>query len=229
MCGFNIGKDLKNTNFGLTPWKGEGSLVNQAYLKPKREAKAAAKSAAQQEADRQARISSNVADINSAFSGRQPQYDAYGAALRERLNTDLARQRENATRQTKFSLARGGLTGGSAAIDAARTLGRENQEGVLAAERKARGGVADLMGKDEQARTQLISLAQSGGDIGNAGAQTAQLLRANLEGADSNALVSGLGDVFGNTAATYKAQQDAAARRRGLSEASTYAKAFSRG
>jgi len=147
--------------------------------------------------------------------------------LRERLNTDLGRQRATANRQTKFSLARGGLTGGSAAVDAGKTLAREGQEGVLQAERQARAGVADLQAKDEQARTQLISLAQSGNDIGNAGSQTAQMLKANLGGADN--LTNNLGEVFSSATQNYRAQQDAAARRRGLSEASTYAKAFSRG
>lgn len=194
-----------------------------------KEAKAAEARAAAAETARQGRISGNVRDINSAFAGRQPQYDKFGAALRERLNGVLGQQRQQATRQSKFALARGGLTGGSAAIDAGRNLTREAQEGALKVEQQARGGVADLMGKDEQARTQMISLAQSGNDIGNAASQTAASLRANLEGAQSADLVNGLGDVFGNTAKTYRAQQDAAARRRGLSEASTYAKAFSRG
>ncbi len=196
-------------------------------VKKRDEAKAAERRAAATEAARQGRISSNVSQINSAFANRQPQYDALGGALRERLNNDLTRQRGVATRQSKFALAKSGLTGGSAAIDAGRTLAREGQEGVLEAERRARAGVADLMSKDEQTRTQLISLAQSGNDIGNASAQAAAAARANLTGSDN--LVNGLGEVFGNTAQTYRAQQDAAARRRGLSEASTYAKAFSRG
>lgn len=197
-------------------------------VKKGKEAKAAEARAAAAEAARQGRITSNVTSINSAFSGRQPQYDALGGALRERFNTDLAKQRENATRQTKFSLARGGLTGGSAAIDAGRNLTREAQEGVIQAERKARGGVADLQARDEATRSQLIGLAQSGNDIGNAASQTAQALRANL-GSANDSLVNGLGEVFGNTAQAYRTQQDAAARRRGLSEASTYTKAFSRG
>jgi hypothetical protein len=191
------------------------------------EARGAERRAAAAEAARQERISGNVSQINSAFAGREPQYAQLGAALRERLNNDLTRQRGTATRQSKFALAKSGLTGGSAAIDAGRTLAREGQEGVLQAERQARGGVADLMAKDEQARTQLISLAQSGNDIGNAAAQTSAALRANLSGADN--LTNGLGEVFGNTAKTYRAQQDAAARRRGLSESSAYTKAFSRG
>ncbi len=203
--------------------------LDLAHTQARKDAAAASKKADEAEAARQGRISGNVKDINSAFANRQPQYDALGAALRERLNTQLGRQRADATRQTKFSLARGGLTGGSAAVDAGRTLAREGQEGVLQAERSARGGVADLQAKDEATRTGLISLAQSGNDIGNAAAQTAAGLRANLAGAQSNDLVNGLGNVFGATATTYKTQQDAAARRRGLSDASTYAKAFSRG
>lgn len=203
--------------------------LDLTHTQARKDAAKASKKADAAEAARQGRISGNVSDINAAFAGRQGQYDSLGAALRERLNGQLALQRGEATRQSKFSLARGGLTGGSAAVDAGKTLAREGQEGVLAAERAARGGVADLMAKDEQARTNLISLAQSGNDIGNAGAQTASLLQANAEGAKSADITNGLGNVFGSTAQAYKAQQDAAARRRGLSEASTYAKAFSRG
>jgi len=194
----------------------------------KRKSKKAASNAAQAEAERLARISGNVADINSAFSGREAQYDQLGDALRERLNTQLGQQRADATRQTKFSLARGGLTGGSAAIDAGKVLARENQEGVLGAERQARAGVANLRAEDENARSRLISLAQSGNDIGNAAAQSASLLKANLGTAENASNVNDLGEVFGRTAAGYRAQQDAAARRRGLNDATTYARAFSR-
>jgi hypothetical protein len=188
----------------------------------------AAKAAQKAEAERQAQISTNVKAINSAFAGRQPQYADLGAALRARYGAELERQRGVATRQSKFALARGGLIGGSAQIDAGRLLAREGTEGTLAAERAARGGVADLQAQDEAARLQMISLAQSGADIGNAASQTAAQLRANLASAQSKNLASGLGDVFGSTAAAYRAQQDAAQRRRGLQDASVYTKPFSR-
>ena len=97
MC--NIGGDFKKTNFGLTPWKGQGSLVNQAYRQPRLAADRQAKSAAAQEAQRQARISANVADINSAFNGREGQYAELGNALRERLNTQLGQKRAEAVRK----------------------------------------------------------------------------------------------------------------------------------
>lgn len=228
MC-HNLAGDFGKTAGGLMPWKGQASLVNQAYIKPKQEAKQAAKDAATAEAQRQARISQNVSDINSAFAGREGQYQDFGNALRSQYDDALALQRGEAQRQNKFALARGGLTGGSAAIDAGRQLQRENDQGVLQAERQVQKGVADLRSSDEQARTQLIGLAQSGNDIGNAGAQTAAIMRANLQGAGTTNPAMALGDVFGQTAQTYRAMQDAAQRRRGLKEAQLYAGSFARG
>jgi hypothetical protein len=178
---------------------------------------------------RQANISGNVRDINSAYDGREPQYADLGAALRERLGTELERQRKDATRQSKFALARGGQIGGSLQRDVGKTLAREGNEGVLNAERVAQKGVSDLRSADEQARSQLIGLAQSGSDIGNAASQASSMLRANLQGSGALNPATALGDVFGATGATYRTMQDAAARRRGLTEAQTYANPFSRG
>jgi hypothetical protein len=193
------------------------------------DAKRAADEAKATEAARQARISGNVKDINAAFNAREPQYIELGDALRARLNEGVQLQRENAERQSKFSLSRGGLIGGSAQRDASTTLNREGREATLAAEREAQKGVAGLRAADEDARARMISLAQSGNDIGNATAATANALKANLGTASSASNIANLGDLFGNTAATYRAQQDAAERRRGLTEAQTYAKPFSRG
>ena len=189
----------------------------------------ATKRAEQAEAARQSQISSNVKGINQAFAGREPQYAQFTQALRDRLNTQFNQQRQLATRQNKFALAKQGLTGGSAAIDAGRRLTREGQEGALQVERTAQGAGADLRAKDEAARNQMIGLAQSGSDIGNASQQTAAMLRANIAGAQSQDLTNKLGDVFGGTALAYRTAQDAKERRRGLSDATTYARAFSRG
>lgn len=186
------------------------------------------KAAAEAEAKRSATISTNVGAINRAFGGRESQYTDFESALRNLYQGELGRQQGLATRQSKFSLARAGLTGGSAAIDAGRTLTREAGQGTLAAERQTRKGVSDLRGADEASRLQLISLAQSGNDIGNAASQTANTLRANIGQASASNIASGLGDVFGQTAAAYRAQQDAAQRRRGLADATAYAKPFTR-
>lgn len=191
----------------------------------------ATKRAEQAEAARTQRTEGNVQDINTAYANRQPQYDALGKSLRGYYGQYLDRERGNAQRKTKFGLARAGLTGGSAAVDANRTLGRESDEAVLNAERVARKGVADLQSQDEASKLSLISLAQNGADIGSAAQRAGESLRSNLAGAQSANNVSALGDVFGSTAAAYRAREDAAARRRGLKEASenVYSSAFSRG
>ena len=215
----DIGGKWKNHQKGWSDLSGK-TARNQA--------KKSAADAAQMEAERQARITWNVGDINAAFAGREPQYEQLGAALRDYLNGQLSRQRADITRQGKFSLARSGLTGGSAAVDLGRNITREAQEGALNAERQARAGVANLRGQDEQARTQLISLAQSGSDIGNAAAQTANALRANLESARNTNNFQGLGDVFGGSAQVIKTRRDADERRRGYDQATTYANPFAR-
>lgn len=188
----------------------------------------ATKRAEQAEAQRQSQISGNVQSINRAFTGREPQYAQFTDALRNRLNTQFNQQRQLATRQNKFALAKSGLTGGSAAVDAGRRLTREAQDGALQVERTAQGAGADLRAKDENTRNQMIALAQSGTNIGNAGQQTAQMLQANIGGAQNQDLVNRLGDIFGGTAQAYRTAQDAKERRRGLDTASIYARAFTR-
>lgn len=203
--------------------------MDLAGTRRRRDARAAEERAAAAEEARQGRISANVTGINSAFAGREPQYAQFTDALRQRLNTQFGQQRAQATRQNKFALAKQGLTGGSAAVDAGKRLTREGQEGALQVERTAQGAAADLRAKDEAARAQMISLAQSGSDIGNAAQQTAQMLRANIGSAQNQNLTEGLGNIFGGTAQAYRTARDAAERRRGLSDATTYARAFSRG
>lgn len=185
----------------------------------------AAKAAERAENERQARITGNVSQINSAFAGRESQYRKFVEALRANYGTTLNRQQADATRNLKFSLARGGLTGGSAAVDAGRELGREASEATIQAERQARGKEAELRNADEQSRLSMISLAQSGADIGNAATQTANALRANISGARSEGLAQGLGDVFANTISTYRKGQEAAQFRKGLG--SVYGKPWS--
>lgn len=190
----------------------EGNVMGLNPKKPKTDDSAAA-----MEAERQARISANVGNINSAFAGREGQYAAFADALRKKYTGDLTRQYDTAGRNLKFELAGAGLTGGSAAKDQGADLARQMTEGTVAAEQQVGSAEAGLRSADENARMQMISLAQAGGDIGNAATQTGNMLRANYDANTAGA--KGLGDVFGGTAATYKAMQEARNLRRGLSTA----------
>lgn len=163
----------------------------------------------QAEADRQARISTNVAAINSAFDKREPQYADFVNALRTKYQTDLQHQQSQQGRQLKFSLAKSGNTGGSVATDAQTEFNREAAQAAVGAESQAQGAGAKLKAQDESSRANMISLAQAGGDIGNAATQTANMLQANISSARAEGQAQGLGDVFGNTAAAYKKMNDA--------------------
>lgn len=178
--------------------------------------------AQEMERQRQATVAANVKDINSAFAGRESQYDDFIGARRKQYGDELSRQQKIAARNTKFALARGGLTGGSAAVDAGKKLADELNTGTLTAENKASGELANLKSADENSRNQMIALAQSGASIGNGAAQTAAGLRANIESARSGSVAEGLGSVFGGAADAYKTMQEQAAIRRGLRYSSLY-------
>lgn len=182
------------------------------------------------EQERQARIAEATRRIDAIFDSpaRQRQYDDFVSALRDYYTQDANKQKVIADRNQRFALARSGLTGGSAAIDAGRQLRDEYNRGILNAERQAQSAVADVMSQDQQSRLNLIQLAQSGADVTSAAQNAAAAMRVNIAGAQERARAQGLGDIFGSTAETYRRQQEAAERRRGQLAplGSVYAPAF---
>ena len=180
------------------------------------------------EDERQAEIGRSTSAIDAAFGNRGAQQQEFVNSLREFLTGDVRRQQKVAGRRSKFGLARSGLTGGSQAVDQGRTLAEEFTEGLMKAERGAQSGLANLKGQDEQARLQLLSLAQTGLKSGTAAARASEAIRSNLAGATATGLQSDIGDVFGKTANLFRAQEEAAERRRGVKEAEVFADPFSR-
>lgn len=177
----------------------------------------AARAARQEEANRQARVAAATRRIDAAFDSpeRQGQYDEYLAALRGLYRADADRQKGIADRNLRFSLARSGLTGGSASVDANKQLGDEYTRGILDAEQRAQGGVGELRSADQATRLQLIQLANAGTDATTAATNAAAGMRANLSAARGGLRTQALGDLFGGTADLYRRQQLAAATRRG--------------
>lgn len=169
------------------------------------------------EADRKKQIAFTTGRINEIYDApeRQTQYTDFLSAVRDNYVRDADKQKQKADRQLKFSMARGGLVGGSADVDGKRTLGEEYTRGILDAENKAQGALGDLKAQDEASRLNLIQLAQSGLDTTTAAARAGSQIQASAQGAKADALAKGLGDVFGSTSSIYKQQQEAAARRAG--------------
>ena len=183
---------------------------NRIYTNPKKA-----------EAARQVAIKQGTARVNSVFDdpARAAQRADFLKAIREFYTGDANRQKGIADRNLKFSMARSGLTGGSAAVDSNRTLGEEYTKGLLDAENKAQGAYSDLEMQDEQTRLGLLAAVRSGMDATTAAQRAAGGMAQNAAGAKSDALAQGLGDSFGSTAQTYKTQREAADRRRGVIDA----------
>lgn len=177
----------------------------------------AATQAAQAEGLRQANITRNVGMVNQAYSNPQREADIndFLGATRSFYRQNLDRQKGTADRSLKFAMARSGLSGGSAAVDANRLLGENYQQGVLSADRLAQKAANDLRMADDQSRMNMISLAQSGADMTTGGARAAEQLRANLAGANASLNADSLGNVFGGLAAMYEMSRNKAAERRG--------------
>lgn len=171
---------------------------------------------AAEEARRKA-IAGTTARINQIYDApeRQRQYGDFLGALRNYYTQDVTRQKTVTDRNSKFSLARSGLTGGSAAVDAGRNIGEEFQKGLLTAENRAQSGLSGLKAQDEASRMGLIQLAQSGLDSSAAASRAMANTRGDLSGQLADSTAKGIGDVFAGTTAVYKQQQEAAARRKG--------------
>jgi hypothetical protein len=187
----------------------------------------ASTAATTQAAQQQASTNSNIDAINSAFSGRQAQYNNYLGALNSSYQTQLNQQQAQESRQLKFALARGGQTGSSVAADQGSELQREMGQGQITAQEQAQAKLAGLESSDTQEKQQMISLAESGANIGNAAQQTATALQANIQNAQSNLGPNTLGNVFGGIANDITSANTAAQTRMGLKAAQAYTGAFS--
>jgi hypothetical protein len=170
------------------------------------------------EAARKTQVAASTARINQIFSSpaREQQYQSLGDALNQYYLQDANRQKGIADRNLTFSLARSGLTGGSAAADSGTQLADEYAQGLLQAGQKAQSAVSGLRGQDQTTRAQLTQLAQNGLDSTSAASQAAEAMQASIGGAKANAATQGLGDIFGQTSKLYQQQQQNAALRKQL-------------
>lgn len=176
----------------------------------------AANQAAQQEGMRQANINRSTQQINGIYGSprREADINDFLGASRSFYRQNLDRQHDAADRSLRFAMARSGLSGGSAAVDANRQLGQDYQQGILTADRLAQSAANELRNADEQSRMNMIQLAQSGADMTTGANNAALSLRNNLAGARSQLNANALGDLFAGTATLAKNSRDQAETRR---------------
>lgn len=158
----------------------------------------AQKAAQAQQEQQQAQIEQSQSQINAIFDDPQRAADIndFVDATRQYYQQDLDKQKANADRSLKFSLAKAGLTGGSQQVDEQEQEGEAYAKGQLQAEQKALGAGASLQDADEQARQRLIALATSGLTSSEAGMESAQAVQTDLQSAQAQANADSLGDVF---------------------------------
>jgi len=167
----------------------------------------AAQQAAQQEGLRQANINRSMQQINQIYGSPQREADIndFLSASRSFYRQNLDRQHDAADRSLRFAMARNGLTGGSASVDANRQLGQDYQQGILTADRLAQSAANELRNADETSRMNMIQLAQTGADMTTG---------ANLAGARSQLNADALGELFSGVGTIAKASRDQAETRR---------------
>lgn len=176
----------------------------------------AASQAAQQTQQQQQQTDATVANINNLYgsNSRTQQYTDFANSLSKYYGTQINNQQTVANQALKFSLARGGLTGGSAAAYAGGVQAKDYQTALLNSQNQVQTAVGNLKQSDVTAKNNLIGLAEQGLSTGNAASNAASSMSANLENAQTAENPNALGTLFANTAGIYQNQQAAAAQRK---------------
>lgn len=117
--------------------------------------------------------------------------NALGLAL-----NDLAEQKTDASRNTRFGLARAGLTGGSVDVDANQNIADRYAKGVLQSNQNADGIVSGVRAKDEAARADLISRINAGMDANSATTSALAQMQNNQAAAKAEGQSTFLNDFF---------------------------------
>lgn len=166
--------------------------------------------------EQQRQIQQTVAQINAAYSTpqRQAQYDTYGKNLTDYYTGQVKEQEATNARNLNFAMARSGLTGGSASVDANTQLQKDFSKGLIQASQQAQGGRAALEQSDIQAKNQLVGLAQQGNFTGSIPQQIAATQSAALGAAKNYGNANALGNLFAGTGQIWQNEQTAAANRR---------------
>lgn len=145
-------------------------------------------------------------------NSRDKMYADQRSAMYDLNKTEVDRQAAEAERTNRFGLARTGLAGGSADIDAASELNRRTNEGLMRAGGIADQSAADMRLADERTRSSLISMAQSGIDTGTAATMALNGLKSNAESATAQRAGSSVGSLFDDLSQAYLANQVNAGR-----------------
>jgi len=147
---------------------------------------------------------------------RNQMYEEQRQAVADLNSRDVNRQFEDANRMNRFGLARAGLSGGAADIDSQAELIRRQNEGLMQAAGIGDTAASDLRNQDERTRQNLISMAQSGIDTGQAAQLALAGLDANAKSAMGARSAATVGRLFDDLSNAYLYQQQMQGARQGM-------------
>lgn len=175
--------------------------------------------ASAREAARQAQQDAAIAQIDELFgvrganaaqkkAEREAQYSKVRDDVINYYRPDLDRQKAEAERALKFSLAGRGLTGGSAEIDQRSNMQDRYLRGVMALTNKGDAAANEMRGADSRTRLDMIGRINAGADAGTALNSSMNEMTANANAARDAALGQGVGSFFDDMLFLQRAKSD---------------------
>jgi len=140
-------------------------------------------------------------------NARENMYASQKSAVYDLNKKEVDRQAVEAERANRFGLARSGLAGGSVDVDSTKELDRRTNEGLMRAGGIADQSAADFRVADEQTRSNLISMAQSGIDTGTAAQMALGGLKANSDSVAQARAGATVGSLFNDLSQAYLMNQ----------------------
>lgn len=171
--------------------------------------------AAQREAERQQRIASGTAAVNSIFGigndeamkSRNALYDTTREDTRKFFSSQLDEDRAKAERDMQFAKARMGIIGSSQANDLDAEFQRRLDRGLLDVANRADSAATQFRNNDEQSRLNLISKVVAGIDQGTAAQNAMNTLQTNAAAAKEAYQSQRMANVFQDLLGAYNQNQ----------------------
>lgn len=154
-----------------------------------------------------AEAAASGADL-SGLAERKALYGRIANDSKQLQLSDLTKQKDVASRETEFDLARRGLTGGSRQIDASRDIGDQFNKGVLQAETQAQGVANTAEAADEKTRISLINGIRGGMDQADAVSGALNAMSNSAAAAQNDAKNQNVSGFFDEIRAQAQRQQD---------------------
>jgi len=183
----------------------------------------ASRQAQKAEDERRRQIEQTQSRIEGIFSSpeREADIQKYIDAVSGYQQLGLDREKAINDRELKFALARGGLAGGSTAIDQNRKLSEAFLRATIEAERRAQGAGNQIRQSDQQAKYNLFNQALGGLDMTTATSNAMREMQNNIGLAKNTATENNFDQFFSDFGDLFTASRKSAGERKQQEEFGT--------